>query len=142
MYRITLPDGRVILTDRPPEKTPGLPGNAKVEPLRGAPALSPEAQAAAQRRLQADKAANEEARRKRQANSAAETQREAAIATARQRLMDAEARAQAESTPRDGDFTAVAGGGTRLNEAYHARQAKAAADVAAARAALDAALQR
>jgi hypothetical protein len=138
MYRITLPDGRVILTDRPPEKTPGLPGNAKVEPLRRAPALSPEAQSAAQQRLQADKAANEEARRKRQATAAADAQREAAIAAARQRLIDAERQAQADATPREGDFTPLAGGGTRLNETYHARQARAAADVAAARAALDA----
>lgn len=142
VYRITLPDGRVVLTDRPPEKTAGTPANAKVETLQTLPPRSAAETAAAKERLQRDRAALERARAERQAASTVSAQRDARVAAAQQRVLEAEARQKAAAEPREGDFTANAGGGTRLNDAFHARQAQAAADVAAARAALDAAMMQ
>jgi len=120
-YRYVYPDGRVIYSDKPVpgarlqgEVAPPPPGAAPAAPREGAPKPPGDDPVAARLRLRAE--ADEEVRQAEQAL--------------------AQARAQLESgkEPLPGERTGTASGGSRLNEAYDARQRANGQAVAAARA--------
>jgi len=105
LYRSTMPDGRVVLSDRP------IPGARRVEeiaPRTGnvVPALPGAPQAAEDGAARAEELA--EARR-------------ALVEAMRAREAAREAARKGEE-PLPGERTGIAGGGSRLNEAYWERQ--------------------
>jgi len=129
LYKSIMPDGQVIYADKP------VPGAAKVETQRPAPAprsTAPAPQAAPMpgggaAPLPGSDAAPREA--------AAQRERDA-----RQALASAEAALASGKEPREGERTGIAGGGTRLNDSYWARQKSLEAAVQEARRNLDAVL--
>jgi hypothetical protein len=111
VYKSTMPDGRVVYGEKP------APGAARVEtleplpPKAGIPGLTPEEKA---RAAQSD--------RQRAATGAAATQGERELDEARRQLQQAEAAREAGKEPLPGERIGIVGGGSRLTEAYHARQ--------------------
>jgi hypothetical protein len=126
VYRYVTPDGRTIFSDQP---VPGarLQGTvAPPAPPSGAPApvesrTPPPAQPAGDTRAQRLREATQE------------------MEAATQALAQARAQLEAGKEPLPGERTGTAGGGSRLNDAYWARQAANEAAVAKAQARLDAA---
>ena len=115
IYRSTMPDGRTVIGDRPAH------GAKKVEEVYVPPSPPAAAKPAP--------AAREAVATKPAARTPASAL-DAAIADLRKAedaLRAAEAAHAAAVEPQDGDRQGVAGGGSRLNEAYFNRQ-KAAAD--------------
>lgn len=122
-YKSTMPDGRVIYGDAP------VPGAKKVEKTKHdtsdkgvRPPVAREAQVLKQ--LEAARAARDRPDRKQQAEEA---------------LRKAEAALAAGKEPLPGERIGTAGGGSRLTEAYFARQKRLEATVEAARRELEAA---
>lgn len=119
LYKSTLPDGSVVYSEKP------VPGAVRVEKLAPPPAktgtvlVTPE-----------EIKRTEEAAKKRAAEAAA---REAALEEARRQLKAAEAARDAGIEPLPGERIGIAGGGSRLSEAYWERQKKLEQAVEAAR---------
>jgi hypothetical protein len=111
VFKSTMPDGRVVYGEKP------APGAARVEtlepvpPKAGIPGLTAEEKA---RAAQID--------RQRAATGAAANQGQRELDGARRQLQQAEAAREAGKEPLPGERIGIAGGGSRLTEAYHARQ--------------------
>jgi hypothetical protein len=126
VYRYVTPDGRTIFSDQPVPGAklqgtvtpPAPPSSAPVESRKVPPAA-------------ADQPADNRAQRLRAATEEVEAATQS-LAQARARLSDGK-------EPLEGERTGTAGGGSRLNEAYWARQAANEQAVANAQARLDAA---
>jgi hypothetical protein len=122
VYKSTMPDGKVIYGENP------APGASRVEKMEPPPAktgvtgLTPEEKTRAQ---QLD--------RQRAAANAAATKSQKGLADARTALQQAEAARDAGKEPLPGERIGIAGGGTRLTEAYFARQKSLEQAVATAR---------
>lgn len=123
VYKSTMPDGRIVYGEKP------TPGAAKVETIEAPPAktgvttaLTPEekarAQALAKQRAQA---------------AAVDAAKEDRLAQARKAVADAEAAIAKGKEPLPGERIGLAGGGSRLTEAYFARQKSLQDALAAAR---------
>ena len=111
MYKSTMPDGRVVYSEKP------APGAARVDTIAPPPAqtgvtgLTPEEKQRAQQQAQQRAAA---------AASSAPSQK--GVEEARKQLQQAEAARDAGKEPLLTERSGIAGGGSRLNEAYFARQ--------------------
>ncbi len=124
-YRYVYPDGRVIYSDKPVpgarlegEVAPPPPsGAAPAAPREGAPKPPGDDPAAARLRVRAEA--------------------DAEVRQAEQALAEARARLESGKEPLPGERTGTAGGGSRLNEAYDARQGENEKAVADAQARLD-----
>jgi hypothetical protein len=128
VYRYVTPDGRTIFSDQP---VPGakLQGTvAPPAPPSGAPAPAP---VESRTPSPAQPAGDTRAQRLREATQEVEA--------ATQALAQARAQLEAGKEPLPGERTGTAGGGSRLNDAYWARQATNEQAVAKAQARLDAA---
>lgn len=129
VYRSVTPDGRVIFSDRP---VPGaqLQGTiAPPPPPSSAPAPAP---VESRTPSPVDRPAEERLARLRSATEE--------VNAATQVLAQARAQLDAGKEPLPGERTGTAGGGSRLNEAYEARQAANEQAVAKAQSRLDAAV--
>jgi len=129
VYRYLTPDGRTIFSDQP---VPGakLQGTvAPPAPPSGAPAPAPSGAPAA-----APAERPGEARTQRLRAATAE------VEAATQALAQARAQLNAGKEPLPGERTGTAGGGSRLNDSYWARQAVNEQAVKDAQARLDAAI--
>ena len=125
MYRSTMPDGKVVISDQP------VKGAAKVEEVKTRPGnyapgspVPPGAAPAPADRAGAAAAAESELK-------AAQSAYDAAVA-----------RAEKGREEREGDRIGTAKGGARLSEAYEKRQQDLKAEVEAARQRLDAARRK
>jgi hypothetical protein len=127
VYRYVTPDGRTIFSDQP------VPG-AKLQGTVTPPAQPAGAGAPVESRMPV-------ATDKPPADNRAQRLREATVEVeaATQALAQARARLDTGKEPLPGERTGTAGGGSRLNEAYWARQAANEQAVAQAQARLDAA---
>ena len=111
VFKSTMPDGKVVYGEKP------APGAAKVETLEPAPAktgvigLTPEEKALAEQ-LGKQRAAG--------ATAAAASQRN--VEEARRQFQQAEAARDAGKEPLPGERIGLAGGGSRLTDAYAERQ--------------------
>ena len=111
IFKSTMPDGRVVYGEKP------MPGAARVEtlepvpPKAGIPGLTPE-----------EKARAAQLERQRAAAGAAARQSERELDDARRELQQAEAARDAGKEPLAGERVGIAGGGSRLTDAYYARQ--------------------
>lgn len=115
VYKSTMPDGKVIYAEKP---VPGAKRVDKIEPppaKTGMTALTPEEKARAE---QAAKARAEQQAKERAAAEAKQVDLEAA----RKQLQQAQAARDKGKEPLPGERLGIVGGGTRLTEAYHARQ--------------------
>lgn len=130
-YRYVFPDGRIEYSDRP---VPGarLQGEVAPPPPPTAPAPSTTEASGAPRKPAAEEPATSRSQRLAQADDEVRAA-EAALADARLRLT-------AGREPLPGERTGTAGGGSRLNEAYEARQAANERAVAEAQSRLDRAI--
>jgi Domain of unknown function (DUF4124) len=129
VYRYITPDGRTIFSDQP---VPGakLQGTvAPPAPPSGAPAPAPSGAPAA---APAERTGDARLQRLRDAT--------AEVEAATQALEQARAQLEAGKEPLPGERTGTATGGSRLNEAYWARQAVNEETVRKAQARLDAAV--
>jgi hypothetical protein len=126
-YRYVYPDGRVIYSDKP---VPGakLQGELAAPPPPTSPPAAPGEATAAQRPAGEDPAA---ARVRRLAEADEE------VRAAESALNQARLRQAAGREPTEGERTGTATGGSRLNEAYDARQRENEKAVADAQARLD-----
>jgi hypothetical protein len=126
VYRYVTPDGRTIFSDQP------VPG-AKLQGTVTPPVQSPGAGPVEGRKPPApDPAADNRAQRLRAATEEVEA--------ATQALAQARARLETGKEPLPGERTGTAGGGSRLNDEYWARQAANEQAVARAQSRLDAAV--
>lgn len=122
VYKSTLPDGSVIYSEKP------QPGATRVDTIAPPPAktgvtgLTPEEKARAEREAH-----------QRASNAAAAAKVEKGVDDARRALQQAEAARDAGKEPLPNERIGNAGGGSRLNEAYFARQKALEDAVAAAR---------
>ena len=118
MYKSVMPDGRVVYSEKP---TPGAKSVDTVEapPSSGVSVVTP------QEKQRADQA-------KREATQQARTNTNA-VDEARKQLKQAEAAREAAKEPKEGERLGTAKGGSRLTEAYFARQKQADDAVDAAR---------
>lgn len=112
MQKYVTPDGKTVYSDRP------IPGARLVDEIAPPPPVDPKAAAAAQARAKenAEKANASAAKR---AESAASTQQQDDAAAA---LARAKANLERGKEPLPGERTGTASGGSRLNDAYWARQ--------------------
>ena len=128
VYRYVTPDGRTIFSDQPVPGaklqgtvTPPAPPSGAGAPVEGRKPTPTATDPSADNRAQRLRAATEE------------------VEAATQSLAQARARLETGKEPLPGERTGTAGGGSRLNEAYWARQAANEQAVAQAQARLDAA---
>ena len=125
IVKSTMPDGKVVYGEAP------VPGAVKVEkieappPKTGVTGLTPDEKARAE----------QQSRQRAQTSTSAASGQEGA-GDARKRLQDAEAAREKGKEPLEGERQGIAGGGSRLNEAYFARQKSLEDAVEAARKAL------
>jgi hypothetical protein len=124
LYKSTMPDGRVIYSDKPD------PEAVKVEETR--PDISKRGIGGTTSREQEALKDLETARLKREGGGEV-------VRAAEKALKDAEAARAAGKEPLPGERVGTAGGASRLNEAYYDRQRKLEEAVENARRALDAA---
>ncbi len=111
VYKSTMPDGRIIYSEK------GEPGATRVDKMDPTPAktgvtgLTPEEKARAEREAH-----------QRASNAAATAKSEKGVEDARRALQQAETARDAGKEPLPNERVGIAGGGSRLNEAYFARQ--------------------
>ena len=112
VFKSTMPDGKIVYGEKP------VPGAAKVDTIEPPPAktgistaISPE-----------EKARAEAAAKARNAAASADTARQWKLDAARKAVKDAEAAIANGKEPLPGERQGLAGGGSRLTEAYFARQ--------------------
>ena len=112
VYKSTMPDGKIVYGEKP------TPGAAKVETIE-----VPPAKAGISSALTPEEKARAEALTKQRAQAnAADAARENRLALARKAVADAEAAIAKGKEPLPGERQGLAGGGSRLSEAYFARQ--------------------
>ena len=117
LYKSTMPDGKVVYSEKP------VPGAKRVDTIEpppaktGVTAVSP----------------GERARAAQAAATAGAPQQSTALAHAREALKKAEAAREAGKEPLPGERLGTAGGGSRLTDAYFARQKSLEGAVDAAR---------
>jgi hypothetical protein len=130
-YRYVYPDGRIVYSDRP---VPGarLQGEVAPPPPPTAPAAGAAEASGAPRKPAAEEAVASRSQRLAQADDE--------VRAAEAALNDARLRLTAGREPLPGERTGTASGGSRLNEAYEARQAANERAVADAEARLDRAI--
>lgn len=122
VYKSTMPDGKVVYGEKP------VAGAKRVDTIEPPPAktgvtgLTPE-----------EKARAEKLARERAAATAAAEKSGNALEAARKALAQAEAARDAGKEPLPSERIGIAGGGSRLTEAYFARQKNLEAAVGAAR---------
>lgn len=122
VFKSTMPDGKIVYGEEP------VPGAKRVETIEPPPAktgvrgLTPE-----------EKARAEQEAKQRAAAGAASAMKQGGIDDARKRLQQAEAALEGGQEPLPNERIGLAGGGSRLTDAYHARQKSLAAAVEAAR---------
>ena len=112
VYKSTMPDGRIVYSEKP------APGATKIETIEVPPAkagissaLTPE-----------EKARAEALTKQRTQANAADAAKKDRLALARKAVTDAEAAIAKGKEPLPGERQGLAGGGSRLSEAYFARQ--------------------
>jgi Domain of unknown function (DUF4124) len=112
MRKYVTPDGKTVYSDRP------IPGARLVDQIAPPPPVDPNAAAAAQARARenAERASASSAKRAESANSA-QKQEDAGAALAR-----AKEQLEKGKEPLPGERIGTAGGGSRLTDAYWARQ--------------------
>ena len=131
VYKSTMPDGKVVYGEKP------APGAAKVDKMDPPPAktgiggITPEERARA-----------ENLQRQRGQEAAASAKTQSSVEQARKQLQQAEAARDGGKEPLPNERSGMAGGGSRLNEAYFARQKALEEAVVAAQKALAAAQGR
>ena len=108
VYKSTMPDGKVIYTEKP------VPGAARVDTIEPPPAKTGMSSLTPEEKARADEFAKKRA--------AAAATKGNDLDDARRQLKQAEAAREAGKEPLPGERTGTAGGGSRLNEAYQARQ--------------------
>jgi len=123
------PEGRIIYSDKP------VPGATEIGEIAPPPPVDPAARAAAEASARKDAEAARHVDEKLKARDA----ENARVAQAEAKLEKAERELKEGVEPRPGERTGTAGGGSRLNDAYHARQKANQLAVEAARAELEAA---
>jgi len=112
MQKYVTPDGKTVYSDHP------IPGARLVGEVAPPPPVDPSAAAAAKARAKQEaEAANAAAARRSGANQGAQQQQSAA-----EELAKAKERLEKGKEPLPGERTGTAGGGSRLNEQYWARQ--------------------
>ena len=111
VYKSTMPDGRVVYGEKPAAGEARVETLEPVAPKAGIPGLTAEEKA---RAAQID--------RQRAASGTAASQSERELDDARRQLQQAEAAREAGKEPLPGERIGNVGGGSRLTEAYHARQ--------------------
>ena len=122
VYKSTMPDGKVMYSEKP------APGATRVDTIAPPPAktgvtgLTPEEKARAEREA-----------RQRASNAATAAESEKGVQDTRRALQQAEAARDAGKEPLPTERAGIAGGGSRLNEAYFARQKALEDAVTAAR---------
>ena len=123
VYKSTMPDGKIIYGEKP------APGAAKTETIE-----VPTAKAGIGSALTQDEKARAEAISKQRAQAAAQDQQaQDRVNHARKAVADAEAVLAKGKEPLPGERMGLAGGGSRLSEAYFARQKNNEDAVTAAR---------
>ncbi len=111
VFKSTMPDGRVVYGEKPAAGAARVETLEPVPPKAGIPGLTAEEKA---RAAQID--------RERAGAGAAVNRGERELDDARRQLQQAEAAREAGKEPLPGERIGIAGGGSRLTEAYHARQ--------------------
>jgi hypothetical protein len=111
VFKSTMPDGSVVYGEKP------AAGAARVETLEPAPPKSGIGGLTAE-----EKARAEQYSRERAAGQAAAAASQRKLDEARNQLRQAEAALEAGREPLANERIGLAGGGSRLTEAYHARQ--------------------
>jgi hypothetical protein len=129
VYRYVTPDGRTVFSDQP---VPGAKLQGTVAPP--APPSGTPAPAPVDGRTPSAAAKTDEGRAQRLRTATAE------VEAATQALAQAKAQLQSGKEPLPGERTGTAGGGSRLNDAYWARQQANEQAVAKAQSRLDAAI--
>ena len=117
-----MPDGKVIYAEKP------VPGAARVETIEAPPPKTGVTGLTAQEKLRA-----EEQSRQRAKAAAAAASGQKSVDEARNQLQAAEAAREKGKEPLPDERTAIAGGGSRLSDAYFARQKSLEEAVEAAR---------
>jgi len=131
VYKSTMPDGKVVYGEKP------VAGAAKVDKMdpptakTGVGGITPEERARA-----------ENLQRQRAQEAAASAKTQSSVEQARKQLQQAEAARDGGKEPLPSERSGMAGGGSRLNEAYFARQKALEEAVVAAQKALAAAQGR
>jgi Domain of unknown function (DUF4124) len=112
MQKYVTPDGKTVYSDRP------IPGARLVDQIAPPPPVDPKAAAAAQARAKENaERANASSTKRAEAGNTAQTQEDAAAALAR-----AKEQLEKGKEPLPGERLGTAGGGSRLTDAYWARQ--------------------
>lgn len=122
VYKSTMPDGKVIYSEKP---TPGAKRVDEITPppsKTGMTTLTPNETARIEQRA-----------RERTKEPVNTPNLQAQLDDARRQLKQAEANREAAKEPLPGERTGLAGGGSRLNEAYEQRQKSLDAALEAAR---------
>lgn len=112
MQKYITPDGRTVYSDHP------IPGARLVGEVAPPPPVDPSAAAAAKARAKQEAEAANAAAAKRQGGSGAAQQQQSAA----EALAKAKERLETGKEPLPGERTGTAGGGSRLNDQYWARQ--------------------
>lgn len=128
IFKSTMPDGRVIYGEKPESGAKRVDKVEAPPPKSGITGLTPE-----------EKARAEQITRQRATENAAADKKQRELDEARKQLKAAEAARDAGKEPLPGERLGLAGGGSRLSDAYHARQKNLDAAVEAARKRLQAA---
>jgi Domain of unknown function (DUF4124) len=129
VYRYVAPDGRVIFSDTP---VPGARLQGTVSSSAPAPAASTPAPVESRTPSPVDQPAEDRLQRLRRATDE--------VNAATQALAQARAQLEAGKEPLPGERTGTAGGSSRLNDSYWARQTANEQAVAKAQSRLDAAV--
>ncbi|MGB8433924.1 MAG: DUF4124 domain-containing protein [Burkholderiales bacterium] len=112
MQKYVTPDGKTVYSDRP------IPGARLVDQIAPPPPVDPKAAAAAQARAKENaERANASATKRAESGNTAQTREDAAAALAR-----AKEQLEKGKEPLPGERLGTAGGGSRLTDAYWARQ--------------------
>lgn len=122
VYKSTMPDGKVVYGEKP------VAGAKRVDTIEPPPAKTGVTGLTAEEKARAEKLARE-----RSAAAASAEQSGNALDAARKALAQAEAARDAGKEPLPSERIGIAGGGTRLTEAFFARQKNLEAAVVAAR---------
>ncbi len=122
VYKSTMPDGKIIYGEKP---TPGAKRVDEITPpppKTGMTTLTP-----------SETARVEQQARERAKEAASPSNQQPQLEDARRQLKQAEASREAAREPLPGERSGLAGGGSRLNEAYEQRQKNLDATIEAAR---------
>ena len=122
VYKSTMPDGKVVYAEKP------APGASRVEKMEPPPAKTGVSGLTQEEKMRA-----EQLGQRRAAAAAEAAQSRKSVDDARKQLEQAEAARNAGKEPLPGERQGIAGGGSRLTEAYFARQKALEDAVAAAR---------